>query len=77
MFRASQRSSSGVLKTVTTTSGIGHNTGQLLSSDFAVNKCLLTVASSWILLLTLNHDARNHKSKISVGDLQILTVPTK
>jgi hypothetical protein len=27
MFRASQRPSSGVLKTVTTTSGIGHNTG--------------------------------------------------
>jgi len=27
MFRASQRPSSGVLKTVTVTSGIGHNTG--------------------------------------------------
>jgi hypothetical protein len=27
MFRASQRPSSGVLKTVTATSGIGHNTG--------------------------------------------------
>jgi hypothetical protein len=25
----------------------------------------------------MNHDARNHKSKISVCDLQILTVPTK
>jgi hypothetical protein len=28
-----------------------------------VNKCLRTVALSWIFLLTLNHDARNHKSK--------------
>jgi len=27
MFRASQRPSTGVLKTVTATSGIGHNTG--------------------------------------------------
>ena len=27
MFRASQRPSSGVLKPVTATSGIGHNTG--------------------------------------------------
>ena len=27
MFRTSQRPSSGILKTVTATSGIGHNTG--------------------------------------------------
>ena len=31
MFRASQHSSSGVLKTVTATSGIGHNTGTATS----------------------------------------------
>ena len=31
MFRASQRPSSGVLKTVTATSGIGHNTGTATS----------------------------------------------
>jgi len=31
MFRASQRPSSGVLKTVTTTSGIGHNIGTATS----------------------------------------------
>ena len=31
MFRASQRPSSGVLKTVTATSGIGHNTGRATS----------------------------------------------
>jgi hypothetical protein len=34
-----------------------------LQSHFAVNKCLRTVASSWIFWLTLNHDARNHESK--------------
>jgi len=32
-------------------------------SDFAVNKCLQNVASSWTLLLTLIHDARNHEFK--------------
>jgi len=31
MFRASQRPSSGALKTVTVTSGIGHNTGTATS----------------------------------------------
>ena len=31
MFRASQRPSSGALKTVTATSGIGHNTGTATS----------------------------------------------
>ena len=31
MFRVSQRLSSGVLKTVTATSGIGHNTGTATS----------------------------------------------
>jgi len=35
----------------------------LLQSDFAVNKCLHTVASSWTFLLTLIHDARNHEFK--------------
>jgi len=48
MFRVSQHPSSGVLKTVSATSGIG----------------LHTVASSWTFLLTLNHDARNHEFKI-------------
>ena len=94
-FRVSQHPSSGGLKTVTATSGIGHNTGTATSfqrglirprwkkvaapilwpipevavtvfstpddgrcdarnmySDFAVNKCLHTVASSWTFLLT-------------------------
>jgi hypothetical protein len=32
-------------------------------SDFAVNKCLHTVASSWTFLLTLIHDARDHELK--------------
>ena len=32
-------------------------------SDFAVNKCLHIVASSWTFLLTLNHDARNQEFK--------------
>jgi hypothetical protein len=31
MFRASQHPSSGILKTVTATSGIGHNTGTATS----------------------------------------------
>jgi len=34
-----------------------------MQSDFAVNKCLHTVASSWTFLLTLIHDARNHEFK--------------
>ena len=33
MFRPSQRPSSGALKTVTATSGIGHNTGTATSSN--------------------------------------------
>ena len=33
MFRASQRPSSGALKTVAATSGIGHNTGRATSSN--------------------------------------------
>ena len=94
MFRASQHPSSGALKTVTATSGIGHNTGTATSfqcgllrtrkevavpvlwpipevavtvfsasddgccdarnmqSDFAVNKCMHILASSWTFLLT-------------------------
>ena len=35
MFRASQHPSSGVLKTVTATSGIGHNTGTATSSGLS------------------------------------------
>jgi hypothetical protein len=31
-----------------------------------MKKCLRTVASSWIVLLILNHDARNHEYKIYV-----------
>jgi hypothetical protein len=69
MFRASQRPSSGVPKTVPTTSGIGHGIGTATSFhrvefDVAVNKCLRTDASSWSFLLILNHDARNHEFKI-------------
>jgi len=60
MFRVSQHPSSGVLKTVTATSGTGHNTGRATSpqrglirprwGDFAVNKYLHTVASGWIFI---------------------------
>ena len=42
---------------------MGAVTPETCKSDFAVNKCLHTVASSWTFLLTLNHDARNHKLK--------------
>jgi len=72
MFRVSQHPSSGALKTVTATSGTGHNIGAATSlqrglirppwSDFAVNTYLHTVASGWFLL-TLNYDARNHELK--------------
>jgi hypothetical protein len=34
-----------------------------MSSDFAVNKDLHTVASCWILLIQ-SHDARNHAYKV-------------
>jgi len=57
MFRVSQHPSSEVLKTVTTATGTGHNTGAATSlqrgrssSDFAVNKYLHTVASGWIFI---------------------------
>jgi len=60
MFRVSQHPSSGVLKTVTATSGTGHNTGTATSHqrgpigprwrDFAVNKYLHTVESGWIFI---------------------------
>jgi hypothetical protein len=64
MFRASQRPSSGVLKTVTATSGIGHNNGA--ATSFQRGLIRASVASSWIFLLLLNHDARNHESKIKM-----------
>jgi len=59
MFRVLKHPSSEVLKTVTAASGTGHNTGTATSlqrdtrnmySDFAVNKYLHTVASSWIFI---------------------------
>ena len=53
MFRASQHPSSGALKTVTATSGIGHNTGTVT-----------TFQHDLFRTLTLNHDARNHEFKI-------------
>jgi hypothetical protein len=34
-----------------------------------VDKCLRTVASSWIFLLTLNHDARNHEYKKKIQSI--------
>ena len=47
MFRVSQHQSSGVLKTVTVTSGTGHNTGKatslqrgLIGTEHVVNKYL-------------------------------------
>ena len=42
-------------KTVTSTSGIGHNTGTATSFQRS------TLEGSWTFLLTLNHDARNHE----------------
>jgi len=70
MFRASQRQSSGALKTVTATVAVtvfsapddGRCDARNMQSDSAVNKCLHTVASSWTLL-TLNQDARNYDLK--------------
>ena len=38
MFRASQHPSSGALKTVTATSGIGHNTGTATSFQLSLKK---------------------------------------
>ena len=48
MFRVSQHPSSGVLKTASATSGIGHDTG---------------TATSFQRGLIRNHDARNHELK--------------
>ena len=64
MFRASQHPSSGALKTVTATSGIGHNTGT--ATFFQRGLLRHIVASSWAFLLTLNHDAQNHELKKKV-----------
>ena len=50
MFRVSQHPSSGVLKTVSATSGISHGTG--------------TATSFHMIQLILDHDARNHEFKI-------------
>jgi len=52
MFPASQHPASGALKTVTTTSGIGHNTGTATSFLCGLLRTFL---------LTLNHDARNYE----------------
>ena len=51
MFRLSHHPSSGALKTVTATSGIGHNTGTATSFQRG------------LIRLTLIHDARNHEFK--------------
>ena len=51
-FGASQHPLSGALKTVTATSGIGHNTGTATSFQRGL-----------MILLTLIHDARNHELK--------------
>jgi hypothetical protein len=66
MFPASLRPSSGVLKTVIAASGICHNLGAAASFHRGL---IRTVASSWIFLLILNHDARNHESKKKVDAL--------
>jgi len=50
MFRVSQHPSSGVLKTVTATSGTGHNTGTATSLQPGPNKYLHTLASGWIFI---------------------------
>ena len=57
MFRASQHPSSGALKTVTATSGIGHNTGISTSSQRGLVRTLTRprwkeVASIWTFILT-------------------------
>ena len=61
MFRVSQHPSSGVLKTVTATSGTGHNTGTATSLQRDL------IGTIWLhlvgFLLTLNYDARNHELK--------------
>jgi len=66
MFRVSQHPSSGVLKTVTATSGTGHNTGTAPTwPDRAlqwINICILLHLVGF--LLTLNYDAGNHEFKI-------------
>ena len=59
MFRVSQHTSSGVLKTVPAAIGTGHTT---CTASFAVNKYLHTVASVGFLFI-LNYDARNHELK--------------
>ena len=57
MFRVSQNPSSGVLKTVTATSGTGHNTGTTTSAYCCI----------WLdILLTLNCDAGKHEFKKKV-----------
>jgi len=42
MFQASQRPSSGALKTVTTSSGIGHNTGTATSFQHGLLRTVLS-----------------------------------
>jgi hypothetical protein len=71
MFRASQRPSTGVPKTVSATSGIGHGIGTATSFhrglirtgvgefDVTVNKCLHTDASSWSFVIILSHVENN------------------
>jgi len=54
MFRVSQHPSSGVLKTVSATSGIGHDAGSATSFHRGLIRTFL---------LTLNHDAQNHELK--------------
>jgi hypothetical protein len=56
MFRASQRPSSEVPKTVSATSGIGHGIGTTTSFHRGLIRTawLHTDASSWSFLLTLN-----------------------
>ena len=58
MFRVSQHLSSGVLKTVTATSGTGHTTGTATSLQRG------SIGPRWRDILTLNYDARNNERKI-------------
>ena len=74
MFRVSQHSSSGVLITVTATSGTGHNTGTVtslqrgLQATLEGNSILLHLVG---FLLTLNCDGLNHELKIYYGILEV------
>jgi len=66
-FWVSQHPSSGVLKTVTATSGTGHTTGTATSLQRGLIIQLHLVG----FLLTLNYNARNHEFKKKIMVLSL------